>query len=222
MIYAYGICDPAIRSPTLRRRGLGGATLRAFERDGLAVIYSRHRSLRPRPVRKLVMDHERVVEAIMARGPVLPLRFGTQLEREEELEAVLAARHDELLRSLERVRGKVEVGLRVIPPKPTVDRRGGGATGRAYLLARVRAHRRDREAIRELHPPLVSLSEATCIRQPQDGRASFVAAYLVDSARVDEFRRKADELAKRHVGIRVIVTGPWPPYSFATEEQRCE
>jgi Gas vesicle synthesis protein GvpL/GvpF len=220
MIYAYGICEPAIGAPALRGRGLGGATLRALEREGLAAIYSRHRSLRPRPVPKLVLDHERVVEAIMFRGAVLPLRFGTQLEREEELEAVLAARRDELLRSLERVRGKVEMGLRVIPQLPSPGSDAVEATGRGYLLARVRAHRRDRQAIRELHPALVSMSEASCIRQPQSGRAIFVAAYLVDSHRVAAFRLQADELARRQVGMQAIVTGPWPPYSFATEEQR--
>jgi Gas vesicle synthesis protein GvpL/GvpF len=222
VIYAYGICEPVIRAPTLRRRGLGGAALRALEREGLAAIYSRHRSLRPRPEPKLVLDHERVVEAIMARGAVLPLRFGTQLEREQELEAVLAARRDELLRSLERVRGKVEVGVRVIAPRPSTDAPDDEVTGRDYLLARVQAHRRDRQAIRELHPPLVSLSEASCVRPSPSGRAIFAGAYLVASDRVDEFRRRAAELAGRQAGIRVAVTGPWPPYSFATEEQRCE
>jgi hypothetical protein len=52
------------------------------------------------------------VEAIMARGPVLPLRFGTRLEHEDELADVLATRHDELMQSLERVRGRAELGLR--------------------------------------------------------------------------------------------------------------
>jgi hypothetical protein len=173
-------------------------------------------------VPELVLDHERVVEAIMARGPVLPLRFGTQLEREEDLEAVLVARGDELLRSLERVRGKEEIGLRIIPKSPIADGRAADTSGRGYLLARVQAHRRDQQAIDEVHPALTSLSEATRVRRPQSGRASFVAAYLVDSERVAEFRLKAEELGRRQVGMQLIVTGPWPPYSFAAEEPRCE
>jgi hypothetical protein len=220
VIYAYGICEPAVAEPTLHRRGLGGATLRALERNGLAAVYSRHRSLRPRPIPELVFAHERVVEAIMARGAVLPLRFGTQLEREEQLAAVLAARRDELLRSLERVRGKAELGLRMIPERPNPDSRAIGPTGRGYLLARVRAHRRTQQAIRELHVPLAALSVASRVREPPRPPALLVASYLVDSNHVATFRLRAEQLAQRQAPMRVMVTGPWPPYSFAAEEQR--
>jgi hypothetical protein len=166
-----------------------------------------------------VLHHERVVETIMANGTVLPLRFGTQLEREEQLAAQLAARHDELSRSLERVRGKAELGVRMIPKRPVSDRRAVETTGRGYLLARVRAHRRYQQAIREVHAALLALSRASCIRQSQKPPAVLVAAYLFDSERVAEFRRQADQLARRQPGMKVIVTGPWPPYSFAAERR---
>jgi hypothetical protein len=43
-------------------------------------------------------------------------------------------------------------------------------------------------------------------------------AYLVDDDRTDEF---ADAVAAQdgaHRGIRLELTGPWPPYSFSTME----
>jgi hypothetical protein len=218
VIYVYGICDPADTAPALRRRGLGGATLRALEHEGLAAVYSRHRSLQPRPLPKLVLHHERVVEAVMATGAVLPLRFGTQLEDEEQLIALLTARHDELMCSLERVRGKTELGVRVISVHPPAASEADESTGRDYLLARVRAHRCHEQAIQDVHAALKALSEASCIREPGTIPAILVAAYLVDSERVAEFRRQADRLAGRPAGTRMIVTGPWPPYSFATEQ----
>jgi hypothetical protein len=228
VIYAYGICEPAVAASTARRRGLGGATLRALEGKGLAAVYTRHRSLRPRPTPELVVEHERVVEAIMARGPVLPLRFGTQLEREDELSAVLAERRDELVRLLARVRGRTELGLRVIPehsdaehPDPQHPDAGSLAvesSGSGYLLARVRAHRRAQQAIREIHVPLAELAVASRIREPPRAPAVLVAAYLVDSERVAEFQLRADELARGQSPTQMMVTGPWPPYSFATEE----
>jgi hypothetical protein len=220
VIYAYGICEPAVTAPTLPRRGLGGARLRALDRGGLAAVYSRHRSLRPRPTPQLVLAHERVVEAVMARGAVLPLRFGTELEREEELAAVLSSRREELLQSLERVRGKAELGVRMIPEHPDPGSRAAEPTGRGYLLARVREHHHDQQAIREVHGALVALSAASCIRDPPRPPAILVASYLVDSERIAEFRRQADQVARDQSGVRVMVTGPWPPYSFATEAPR--
>jgi Gas vesicle synthesis protein GvpL/GvpF len=221
MIYAYGICEPATASPPPPCRGLGGATLRALESDELAAVYSRHRSLRPRPSPELVLAHERVVEAVMARGPVLPLRFGTQLEREEQLTAALADRRDELVRALERVRGHVELGLRVIPRRGSKpDLEAGEQTGRAYLLGRVSEHRRANEAARNLHAPLAELAAESLVRERPAPPAILVATYLVDAERITEFRTRADELAARQRHLHVVVTGPWPPYNFATEEPR--
>jgi Gas vesicle synthesis protein GvpL/GvpF len=221
VIYAYGICEPAAAAPPPDRRGLGGATLRALERDGLAAVYSRHRSLRPHPDPKFVLTHERVVEAIMARGAVLPLRFGTRLEREEALSAVLAERRVEMLRRLQYVRGHLEMGLRVIParhPDPQSVRRE--RSGRDYLLARVREHREAQWAARELHAPLDALAAASIVRDRAAPPAVLVAAYLVDRGAVDEFRSRARNNAAGHEDMQVHVTGPWPPYSFVGGQEQ--
>jgi hypothetical protein len=219
LIYAYGICEPAVAAASRRRRGLGGATLRALESDGVAAVYSRHRSLRPRPSPEFVLAHERVIESIMRHGDVLPMRFGTQLESEERLAAALAERREELLRALERVQGHVELGLRVISERGSYSPETR-QSGRAYLLARAAQHRRADQAARELHPPLASLAAASMVRERPAPPALLVAAYLVDHRRVDEFRARAEELAALHEQLRVVVTGPWPPYNFSTERPR--
>jgi hypothetical protein len=166
------------------------------------------------------LAHERVVEAIMERGPVLPLRFGTQLEREEDLATGLARRRDELLRALEHVRGRVEMGLRVMPlPESARETDSGGPSGRSYLMARAAEQRLADRAAHDLHPPLASLAARSVVRQAPAAPAVFVAAYLVDSDRVAELRKLADALAARHEQLHAVVTGPWPPYNFATEQQ---
>jgi hypothetical protein len=225
VIYAYSIGDPAADAPS-DRRGLGGAVLRTLESAGLAAVYSRHRALRPRPSPELVLVHERVVEAVMARGAALPLRFGTVLDREDQLAAAVDERKDELRRALERVRGHVELGVRVMrPDAPGSDPRSGdaggdvdGTSGRAYLLARAAEHHRADQAAGEIHRPLAELAAASTVRERPRPPAVMVAAYLVDAGRIDDFRTRAEELAARHDDLKLVVTGPWPPYNFATEE----
>lgn len=218
MIYAYAIGDAGVRLP--QRRGLGGARLRELVSGQLAVVYSRHRNLRPRPSPDLVLAHERVVESLMDRRPLLPLRFGTMLAGEDELAAAVAARHDELGRALDNVRGRVELGLRVVPrptpePRPRAepsDRR----SGRAYLLARAAEHRRIGQVVRDVHLPLAGLAAASSVRERPQAPAMLVASYLVERDRVAEFRRQAVTLAARHDDLLFHVTGPWPPYNFTT------
>jgi hypothetical protein len=43
--------------------------------------------------------------------------------------------------------------------------------------------------------------------------------YLVDDDRADEFASTVEELGKEYPGIRLELTGPWPPYSFACVER---
>ena len=65
---------------------------------------------------------------------------------------------------------------------------------------------------------LAELAAASVLRQRPAPPAILVAAYLVDADRVAEFRARADEIGARREDLYVVVTGPWPPYNFATEE----
>jgi hypothetical protein len=178
-------------------------------------VYSRHRSLRPRPSRHEVLTHERVLEAVMERGPVLPLRFGTQLASEQELEAALRERRDELLRALERVRGRVELGLRVLAGRGERTR----GSGRDYLLGRLAEQRRAETVARDLHAPLADLALASRLGERLSPPAILVGSYLVEEGAVERFRSRGRDLAARHPDLSVVVTGPWPPYSFTGEEE---
>ena len=226
MIHAYLICEPPTAASLPSRRGLGGARLRVALADGLAAIYSQHRSLRASPER--VLAHERVIEAAMANGTVLPLRFGTRLGGEEELRAAISARRDDLVAALERVRGQVEMGLRVIPRGPRGPERGGDlperasggqdgekGSGRAYLLKRVAEHRVAEQAREDLHLPLATLARDSSLATRLTPPAILVASYLVPADEAGDFRARAEELAAGLKDVQSFVTGPWPPYNFA-------
>jgi Gas vesicle synthesis protein GvpL/GvpF len=217
VIYAYGIADPTPGLPP-GHRGIGGAALRILETNGLAVVYSRHRSLRPHPTPELVLAHERVLEAVMAHGPVLPMRFGTQLDSTDRLADAVAGRRRELLSALDRVRGCVELGVRVLPNDPPPTRAQSSPSGRDYVLSLAAAQRRNERVAADIHGPLQALASASVVRERSTSPAVMVAAYLVDARRVESFRRRAGELAANHRDISIAVTGPWPPYSFTGEE----
>jgi hypothetical protein len=218
VIYVYAIGEPAAMPPEPRSRGLGGARLRVLDCNGLAAIFSRHRTLQPRPSPKALLSHEAVVEQLMARGAVLPLRFGTILDGEPSLRETLAERHQELSLGLENVSGRVELGLRVLGEPPR-ERPQGPGSGHAYLMARHEAHRRAQRAARDVHEPLAALAHAARLRTTVPPPAILAASYLVDRDQIDAFKARAGALAAARGDVSTVCTGPWPPYSFVPEQQ---
>lgn len=159
--------------------------------------------------------HDRLIEELMAERAVLPLRYGTVLEGERELERVLAERSPEFGRLLDRVRGRVELAVRVLGDAgdaPGAVPSGGGEYMRS--LAR-RKSRGDRAAT--LLAPLEEIADASVARDSAH-EAWTRRAYLVDRGRVEEFRRRLDDITASSPRLRVTCTGPWPPYSFVSEE----
>ncbi|MGA7674196.1 MAG: GvpL/GvpF family gas vesicle protein [Rhizomicrobium sp.] len=72
-----------------------------------------------------VWRHERVLERLMQDHTVLPLRFGTICPDADALREFLVHSTNELLNDLERVRGKVEIALRIVDDDRSVELPGG-------------------------------------------------------------------------------------------------
>jgi len=49
-------------------------------------------------------------------------------------------------------------------------------------------------------------------------RLVFAAAHLVERSSVQTYREKMSEAVKRRPELHFLVSGPWPPYSFANIE----
>lgn len=219
MIYVYAIGEARTLEPDSAERGLGDARLHVLAHDGLAAVFSRHRTLRPEPKPDSLWRHEAVVERLMAQAPVLPLRFGTMLRGEEELGTFLRESGDELAEGLERVRGRVELGVRVLGEPPR-ERPVGERSGRDYLMARRDAHHRAERTAGEVHEPLAAVAHEARLRSPGAPPAILAGAYLVDRGAVDAFKARVSTLAAARVDVSIVCTGPWPPYSFVPESRR--
>ncbi|MCF3181905.1 GvpL/GvpF family gas vesicle protein [Streptomyces polychromogenes] len=179
-------------------------------------------------------SHHRVVEALAAHTTVLPLRLATLYEDHAAALGVLRAQGQAFATRLARLSGHTEYGVKVyVRPAPPPDAEppvAGASPGRAYLQAR-RAQRSAHEdhyrqaglatgrvaavarrftADRVGHPaqsgPLTSAS-------PEENVLN--DAYLVPDEHAEAFLEALAGAARGLPGVRVEVTGPWAPYSFA-------
>jgi hypothetical protein len=218
MIWVYGICERPDMPPP-RRRGIAQAPLDGVREGQLLAVISRHVHPPGDPALDTMWVHERVVERMMADRAVLPMRFGSKLPDEAALRDVLATRQQELLATLERVRGRIEVGVRAMqpvgrdtplpaPPQPVA------ASGREYLEAKLHNGRRADHDAGALHEPLAELA-VEVRRQPARAPEELLrVSYLIETPVLARFRATVERLQRAHPGIAILCTGPWPPYSF--------
>lgn len=215
VLYVYAITDSPTRPAAT---GLGGAPLRWIESGELAAVASEH-AVAPELDEEMLWEHEQVVEDLMSAATILPLRFGSSVERAEALVATMAGREEEFLAALGRVRGAVEISVRAevssVPPGEPPRR---PRTGTAYLLQRAEEERRERDAAEQVHRPLAALAKGCVPPSSSRDPRQFKAAYLVEESGVEAFGNRVGELNADLDGIRVSSTGPWPPYSFVAED----
>ncbi len=113
MIHVYGIVDELDSLPPVE--GVDGAPLERRRVDALELVVSE--VPRDDVTQEAVLRHAEVVEALMSRSrAVLPAQFSRPFAGDEELASAVTAKAPELGQRLHRVRGCVELGLRVVAP----------------------------------------------------------------------------------------------------------
>ena len=221
MIYLYAFCD-APAAGLDGRTGFAGRPLEALSAGAVSAVFGRIEPPAPPPIPENLWLHEEVAESLMTGPAVLPVRFATTFADEPALRDVLERHGSRLAPGLDRVRGLVEIGVRILAPADDDEpatRAVPAAGGRAYLQVRAaeehRRQSRHAEVARlggDLHGQLLPLAREGTF---SDQRAPMTAAaYLVPPAAVGQFRGQVEQFARRHPGVRVLCTGPWPPYHF--------
>jgi hypothetical protein len=215
MLYVYAISRS---SPPAGSRGLGDAVLRAVGDAPPFAVVSDHSAMPIEGTEEDLWAHERVVEALMDAGAILPMRLGSTAVHDAALLAVLRRRRGEFQSALERVAGAVELGVRVKLPaaqeRPAARPEGGPGT--AYLLGRAARERQAAGVVERVHTPLASLARRSVRRAVEPRGRGFSAAYLVDRPAVSAFKEHVDRITGELEGVAIACTGPWPPYSFSS------
>jgi hypothetical protein len=245
--YLYAICRPVQAAALGAVRGVSGSALRVIGRDGLGCVVSsvdldefgeaplREHLADLAWLERVAREHDAVVQAVAALTTTAPLRLATICRDDAAAQTRLAALAPAAGPLLDRLTGRAEWGVKVFVVSHRRADAGvsAGGSGAAYLRQR-RDELADRrqaadEAARqagEVYDRLAATAVAGCRHRPQDSRLSGAAdpmvlnaAFLVEHERGGEFAAAASALGDEYGAIRLELTGPWPPYSFAGLEQ---
>ena len=183
--------------------------------------------------------HHGVIDAVAQQQPLVPMRFATVYHSEAGVTGLLSGRARDFRALLDRIRGRREWGVKAYAAEPAAagDEATGPAgaaapsagAGTAYLNRRRHERSAQEEARQaamtstaEVHDTLAGLAMAFRLHPPQapqlhGNRQPMLlnAAYLLDDERAGEFAAAVRSLATDHPSVRLELTGPWPPYSFA-------
>ncbi|MEU0391584.1 GvpL/GvpF family gas vesicle protein [Streptomyces sp. NPDC006208] len=182
--------------------------------------------------------HHSVIEALADRTTILPLRLATVYLDDDRARTVLDTGWDSFAERLDHLAAHIEWGVKIYveasagpatPAPPAAASAPGLTPGRAYLRARkaqksvrddvYRAAQKAAERVEETGRAYAADRARHRVQQGElaDATAENVVndAYLVPRERAEEFRHEVARAAEGLQGVRVEVTGPWAPYSFA-------
>jgi hypothetical protein len=249
LVYLYTIGDAALASLVLGGLvGVGGAPVRVLVGGRLAAVVSSvapqqfgeeslRRNLEDLPwLTATARAHHRVVNTVGRDHPVAPLRLATVYLDDDNVRALIDAKEEAFAAALDRIRGRREWGVKAFAaarpgPQPGDDDPALGP-GAAYLYRRraardraSRSRREMQEVAEGLHQRLAAAASASRRYPPQDPSLSarredmvLNAAYLVEVGTSTAAFTGVVE-SWRSPLIEVMLTGPWPPYSFAALEE---
>jgi Gas vesicle synthesis protein GvpL/GvpF len=186
--------------------------------------------------------HHRVIDAISRAQPVVPMRLATVYSGDAKIRAMLSQRGKELREVLRRISARKEWGVKAYvastPGAAAVAHADGSDGGAAGSGAEYLRRRRDELAVRKQtkHEALVSaerahraLSQLACASRLHPPQSPLLAgtkapmilngAYLLEEAGDRQFSEMVHELAGQYPAITLQLTGPWPPYSFASLDE---
>src|SRR5947209_1708637 len=235
-LYAYCLSDEVTDSMIESVAGLSGAKTRLMQCGEIMAVVSEFDDERATVTRENVLAHERVVRRVLSETTPLPFRFGAVVT-ESQLQSYVDSQQDHLKAQLERVRGCVEMSVKVIWNLEAVrqeiaehyeqeskaigvgeTRRGSGTAFLVMKRSEILGENVTRTRAEEIADWLAEALEET-VREPQvpgEPSAPLVisAAHLVERRRLKDYRSALRCARSSRRDLHFLTSGAWPPYSF--------
>jgi hypothetical protein len=205
--------------------GIDGAKIFGYPSGEFAVIvseYTRNGSLE----QKAILEHARVISECFRNTTVLPFRFGTVFDKDDDLRKAVRANRKAFTASVSKLKGKAEMHLKLLVKDGSLrqmmdDVELPVATGGAYLtkLREKAAKQRERltkaralsvQVQKLFHP----LEAEVCCKKVDAGGMLIDIAHLIEHDSVEKYQNRYSNAASKLKDCQLVISGPWPPYHF--------
>ncbi|MFJ5260401.1 GvpL/GvpF family gas vesicle protein [Streptomyces sp. NPDC088387] len=241
--YVYAVCRPFDAALQCQLTGVAGDPPRLLRHHGLVAVVSHvpkgdfaEDELRARLedtgrledadwLAGVARLHQGVVDALTTVTTPLPLRPASVFRDDSAVRLMMEMREDELRRTLDRLEGRVEWGVRVFRDSGAPQEMDPARVSQEKGMTEAPYESPAEDFSARLHTALSGQSDASHTyplrnRAPDGtgGRNVLNAAYLVPRARSEEFVEIVDRVKGTEPGVLVELTGPSAAYSFAADD----
>ena len=249
-IYTYAVIDSAQAvEPSL---GLFGMPVHNLPCRRLGVVVSElpegdcpRMGTVPKTLRtaERILEHSAVTDRLMTRFTVLPIRFGTIFPDRDRVIANAEEHYADFCSNLDRLRAKVEFGLRVLWPGEAIRQEiesevrsqksevrsedkeigenGRRTAAKQFMEAKLATYRLDQaftaraeQAIAEIDRAFHLVAAEKRCERLKTPNLLLSAYYLVEKALLGDFRAACQRLKHQRPEFKYLLSGPWPPYNF--------
>lgn len=218
--------------------GLEGANTYAVSFNGISAIVSDFDSKVTKLDKTSALKFAGVIEKLASNYNLLPMRFGTFFESKEAVQEMLKKHYGKFVQCLGSVNNKFEYCLKIFwdsnlyqskigtdsaeTDKEASKLVSGASPQTEYLLCKLKEHKKEEKLleyveslIEEIGQRLVHLDPMVKSKKMVSNSLILDAVYLLDKKYKEAFIYEIDSFNQRHEDLNLLLTGPWPPYSFA-------
>jgi len=234
--YIYGFIEESERKE-FSFSGIDGKKVYSFNYQDLAAVLSEAEEIEYDPTRVNLLAHTHVLEEIAREYLILPMSFGIIAENEEKVTELLRQNYLELKRQLKMLKGKIELGVKVLwiedavvkemesrvkdfqeLKKKIVDlsaKEDQNAKLKAGRLVESIVKEWEKKYVQKIYSSLKEIAVDSRLNQPIGIKMLLNSSFLVDKNKEKDFDKRVNELAQNYEHqLKFKYVGPVPPYNF--------
>lgn len=234
--YIYAVVEESKRKE-FSFPGIGMKRVYTVNYGNLAAVVSEAEVKEYDPTRENLLAHTHVLEEIMKGYVLLPMSFGIIAENEEKVAELLRQTHLEFEQEFERLKGKIELGVKVFWEKDAiikeVENRGKDFKEFRKMVASSSVKEAqstklkvgklvesiviewEKKYARKIYSSLKEIAVDSCLNKPIGIKMLLNCSLLVDKNKEKDFDKRVNELAKKYENkLKFKYISPVPPYNF--------
>lgn len=216
-------------------RGVDNSKLSVISHNGLMAIFGETVKGKAVANTENVLMYATVIEAMFRNFTVLPVRYGTLMDSEKAVIALLEKYGKAFKQNLSRLENKEELSLKVLwdPQKGNDKIRQqlqayravapftGNSVSKEYLLRKLKEHQFEnalqsyvKRLVDEIGKLVIRFNTLHQFKKMVSETIILDAVFLLEKGQKKAFTQAIEQLRNKHESLHFFLTGPWPPYSF--------